>query len=360
MPRQSSTGRVAQLDSLRGIAAATVVWHHWRMMYQTTEPRWYVVPFVAGHEAVILFFILSGYVLSLPVWTKRQPGYPEYLVRRVCRIYLPYLAAAVLAGVGCYFFLGSRLPLTPWFYETWQTPFSLRMIAGQVLMDPKPVLNTAFWSLRYEMQMSIIFPFVCLLMVWMGRFWGLLLIPVVRVAAYLFIHSRFGQSDLALTVYYAMFFVAGAALSREQDALKRLAAHAKRRTLWLVLALSLFAYFYAGPVVGTERTADIFTMVGVCCIIILIQDPRLHLGLKSPVAEYFGRISYSSYLIHGTVLFALFDLMYGKTSLLTLAICYGVCSLIVAHIFCVFVEEPSHRVGRRIAKLMSGKRLGDE
>lgn len=85
--------RVGQLDSLRGIAAMTVVWHHWHAATEVQMVRWYMVPFFAGHEAVILFFVLSGYVLSLPTWTKRTAAYPEYLVRRVSRIYLPYLAA---------------------------------------------------------------------------------------------------------------------------------------------------------------------------------------------------------------------------------------------------------------------------
>src|ERR1700754_945064 len=94
---RSMAGRLLQLDSLRGFAAMTVVWHHWRQAYWATPPRWFMQPFSAGHEAVILFFILSGYVLSLPVWINRQPRYADYLIRRISRIYLPYVAAACLA-----------------------------------------------------------------------------------------------------------------------------------------------------------------------------------------------------------------------------------------------------------------------
>jgi peptidoglycan/LPS O-acetylase OafA/YrhL len=91
-------------------------------------------------------------------------------------------------------------------------------------------------------------------------------------------------------------------------------------------------------------------------MIILIQDPRLRIGLKSRVADYLGRISYSSYLMHGTVLFVLLNLLYFKISAPLLALAYVVVSLIAAHIFCVSVEEPSLRLGKRIGKRMNGSR----
>jgi len=351
----SRLGRVVQLDSLRGIAAATVVWHHWQHAFYTAPPRWFLYPLVAGHEAVILFFVLSGYVLSLPVWRQRAPGYPEYLVRRVSRIYLPYLAAAVLAVIGCYFFLGSRLPLTPWFYETWQTPQSSGLIFQQILMDPRPLLNTAFWSLRYEMEMSIIFPFLCSLMVQTGRYSSVVLVLVIRESAHLLAHTRFGGSAFSLTLYYGMFFIAGAALSREQETLKKLIARTGKPALWLALLFCLLAYFNGAVPAGLGRTSDILSMVGTCGLLMLIQDPRFHLGLRSAPAEYLGRVSYSSYLVHGTVLFTLLNLLYGKIPVLALAFLYGIVTLTVSHVFCVFVEEPSLRAGKRLANWMQSK-----
>jgi peptidoglycan/LPS O-acetylase OafA/YrhL len=356
MHGRDPVGRVAQLDSLRGIAALTVVWHHWRMAFETGPPRWFVAPFVAGHEAVILFFVLSGYVLALPVWMKRQPSYAVYLVRRVTRIYLPYLIAAFIAGVGCYFFWGSRLPLTPWFYGIWQTPPDGHIVMQQILMEQPSVLNTAFWSLRYEMELSLVFPFICAWMIRMGRYSGILLLVAVKLASHLWLHSRFGVTDAALTLHYAMFFVAGAALSREQALLKKIAARLDRWMLWLTMGFSLVMYFYGGTIAHSDTAGDLFTMFGTCLMIILIQDPRLRIGLKSRVADYLGRISYSSYLMHGTVLFVLLNLLYFKISAPLLALAYVVVSLIAAHIFCVSVEEPSLRLGKRIGKRMNGSR----
>jgi peptidoglycan/LPS O-acetylase OafA/YrhL len=352
----ANSGRVAQLDSLRGIAAMTVVWYHWHSAIYIPKVRWYLAPFFAGHEAVILFFVLSGYVLSLPTWTKRTAAYPEYLVRRVSRIYLPYLAAAFLAGIGCYFYCGSRLPLTPWFYATWQTPLSAQVVWQQFVMDPRSVLNTAFWSLRYEMQMSLVFPFLCLLMMRTGRHSGIAMVAATCLVSYLTLRTPFGSTDLAQTVYYAIFFVAGAALAREQKVLNQYAARMSKPALWAALVVSFVAYSYSSTILKSQRWSGLLTGAGTLGLIFLIQDPRMHLGLKSAVPEYLGRISYSLYLLHGTVLFGGMNLLYGKVPLPALAVLYAVASVAVAHVFCVLVEEPSLRLGKRVAKWMKETR----
>ncbi|MGH7001396.1 MAG: acyltransferase family protein, partial [Stellaceae bacterium] len=78
--------RLPSLDSLRGIAALTVVIHH----TLTTLPAFWAVYTGApasrlarimafsplhllwdGHQAVLVFFVLSGFVLSLPYWQGR-------------------------------------------------------------------------------------------------------------------------------------------------------------------------------------------------------------------------------------------------------------------------------------------------
>ena len=52
-----------------------------------------------GHSAVIMFFILSGFVLSLPFFKDVQFIYSEYLFKRLCRIYLPYIFIIFLTMV---------------------------------------------------------------------------------------------------------------------------------------------------------------------------------------------------------------------------------------------------------------------
>src|SRR5208282_647946 len=89
---QSGVQRLSELDALRGIAALSVVlWHFFCATY--TVPGVRPIYWIArGDGAVVLFFLLSGFVLSLPFFRAQKPAYLSFIIRRVCRIYLPYLA----------------------------------------------------------------------------------------------------------------------------------------------------------------------------------------------------------------------------------------------------------------------------
>lgn len=121
--------RLYQLDALRGIAAFSVLLSHafltFPVVWDTTTPSgepWYLQlamfsplrVFWAGHEAVIFFFILSGFVLALPYYDNRESQpYKLYLAKRVLRIYTPYLAAVLLAFSLREVFLMATLSLFP-------------------------------------------------------------------------------------------------------------------------------------------------------------------------------------------------------------------------------------------------------
>jgi len=100
--------RYGQLDSLRGLAACSVVLCHATNVlpgvYDDPHRSWWLTqtPLAllrAGHAAVIFFFVLSGFVLTLP-FLKGPVSYPSFLARRICRIWIPY-ATAMVAAVCC-------------------------------------------------------------------------------------------------------------------------------------------------------------------------------------------------------------------------------------------------------------------
>jgi hypothetical protein len=91
-----SMKRLLELDALRGLAALMVPLYHPRLLFGLHLPGFehylWSGPLhilVAGPEAVILFFVLSGFVLALPIVQRKQLPYHAYLIRRICRIYLP-------------------------------------------------------------------------------------------------------------------------------------------------------------------------------------------------------------------------------------------------------------------------------
>ena len=120
--------RLRSLDGLRGIAAGVVLLHHLSMTIPAVSngydnsanlelfsPAWWLVAsplkiFVAGPEFVLVFFVLSGYVLTLAplkartaqveVGSSRGPyDWLAYFPRRILRLGVPVVAAMALAYV---------------------------------------------------------------------------------------------------------------------------------------------------------------------------------------------------------------------------------------------------------------------
>src|ERR1700722_11258590 len=104
--------RLEYLDSLRGLAAMQVLLGHclgifpifagaegatsnpvvWALIYTPLHLFW------NGAQAVIFFFVLSGFVLALPYFNHRAPFYESYLVRRFFRIYVPYIIVVTVSA----------------------------------------------------------------------------------------------------------------------------------------------------------------------------------------------------------------------------------------------------------------------
>src|ERR1017187_3352351 len=98
--------RFRSLDALRGIAALVVVVQH--VMLALPDGIRGQLGFIelafamAARFAVMLFFVLSGFVLSLPYFAGKNLAYGPYLVRRFCRLYLPFAFAVLISALLCW------------------------------------------------------------------------------------------------------------------------------------------------------------------------------------------------------------------------------------------------------------------
>lgn len=106
MPRYRDTGltirenrpvtgdpRDATLDGLRGAAALAVVYVHYLFFTGlSARPG-------GGHVGVLIFFVLSGYLITRGVWSRPSPSagtYVRFLRRRVQRLYPPLLGVVAV------------------------------------------------------------------------------------------------------------------------------------------------------------------------------------------------------------------------------------------------------------------------
>ena len=164
---QSGVRRLSELDALRGMAALSVVlWHFFCATYTLPEtwgplfrPAYWIT---RGSGAVVMFFVLSGFVLSLPFLQGRGPSYKVFVIRRICRIYLPYLIGIVLSILAVTFVAQTKRPgLSDWLNQVFDVPFrpwtalEHLFLIGNIHSN---AYNNAIWSLIQEMRVSLLFP----------------------------------------------------------------------------------------------------------------------------------------------------------------------------------------------------------
>lgn len=141
-------GRVREFDALRGLAAVSVVVSHYILLLNGAESATYrqihsifsllgetpLRVLWAGHAAVMLFFVLSGFVLYLML-DRTHLSYGAYVCRRVSRLYLPYLAAIVFGVAGEYFlYFGGLDGLNHWINKFWSWPITASALGEHALV----------------------------------------------------------------------------------------------------------------------------------------------------------------------------------------------------------------------------------
>lgn len=363
-----SPQRIPQLDALRGLAAATVVpWHmlmFFPWMYATYQGvngghGWLMLPipyvFIAGHPAVILFFVLSGFVLALPQMSGCQPIYRIYAWRRFCRIWIPYAACVSAAMLGALWLGGFKdLPLSQWAWIMWTKPPSYgEIVQHAVLIDnfKSHAFNASIWSLVHEMRISLIFPLIAAMVMRRTVRRSLLLVVCCTLLAVTASKLNARSSSLnsyATTLHYCGMFIVGAVLAKHHVALRQ---WVEMLSGWRRIGLLMVAViFYTSD--GWHRTmrfsatpfCDLLTTGGAAALIMLALGSK---ALTHWFPVWLGKISYSLYLWHQPVLLATVKLGWNIVPLPALLAIGGVLSVAVATASQKWIEQPAISFARQ-------------
>ena len=150
--RQQLKRHLPELEALRGFAALYVFLHHARLAPNSGLGAL----FYFGQEAVILFFLLSGFVIYLSTIRSGVRGY-TYLVHRARRIYPMVIAALVLA------YLSSAVGARAWI-DPHLGNLAMNLLMLQDVSSLKRGVwadtyygNTPLWSLSYEWWFYMLF-----------------------------------------------------------------------------------------------------------------------------------------------------------------------------------------------------------
>ena len=367
--------RFKSLDSLRGLAALAVVFHHCLLTLPASvrghgSVAWWMTAtplrlLVDGSGAVLLFFVLSGFVLAASIQSglaKDPDGfdYGRFAAKRFLRIYPPF-AFAVFVSAGLYLLI-QPVPvegLSAWFNtQSWAYPVAPAMLAGHLLMTDQHrdmSLINVMWSLVHELRISLIFPLI---------FFGMRARPAVTltIAAILSAGANYALSQGGLsplvqtlcgTTQYGLMFAAGTLLYLNSQTIS--AWMAKTGPWASVAAIVLGGYLFFLP-----RTLPVLSLwaTGLAAMLYVIAafgSGALVKLLSGKVLSWLGQVSYSLYLLHLPVLLTVFHLFSGKAPLgVLLAATVGI-SLIAAHLSYRWIEQPSMALGRWATKVRTAK-----
>lgn len=377
-PRQvaGDATRVRSLDGVRGLAALIVVLHHAMQLHPTFArvqaqesaaeagaPVWALTHtplhvLWAGEEAVLIFFVLSGFVLTLPA-TRGPVAWRRYYPRRLVRLYLPVWASVALAVAlrAAFASGGAGASGSTWLHARAAAPLGDAW-HDAVLLDGTGLLNSPLWSLRWEVLFSLALP-LYVLALRRTTAWG----AAAQATALMALIGVGTLADVAALRYLPVFGL-GVVVARHQDlitsALDRLQRRRRSPVLWssatVVIVVLLTARWLVDALPTAPRlmeaAASAATIAGAVAVVLLpLCWPRCASSLESPGVQWLGTRSFSLYLVHEPVIIAV---------ALVVPVAWGVwptfaIGLLVAlgatDVFYRLVERPSISLARAVGAL---------
>jgi peptidoglycan/LPS O-acetylase OafA/YrhL len=381
--------RIKSLDSLRGIASLIVVIFHcllsynlfyyaYKNVYENNFVKMMSVTplhtFWAGKEAVLLFFILSGFVLSIPFFNNMAPQYSKFITKRIFRIYGPYIAVMFVSTLLVMLFADFKdvSGLSQTYSERWDHDVTLKAIISYILMieHDKANVNGVIWTLFHEMRISFIFPFFLLLLVKFDFVKSLFITVSINVFFFLMItlllkvieneYLLFFVLSIRETFYYCTFFIFGALLYKYKNKFDRLESLNKSlKTLLLLLSLVLIncKWFVVLTGISNTRLEDIISAMGILLLFSLVLTSKtLDTALNSPPLLWLGKVSYSLYLVHIPVLMLTTIFLSKIIPLSYTFVLVPIFSLVVAHFCYKYIEKPFSILGSKLAGNIASKK----
>ncbi len=305
MPNKDQRRYFESLDLVRGLAALVVLIYHVDFMFGLRH--WLMH---GGYLAVDLFFVLSGFVLSLTYGRGVASGalsLRSYAIARIARLYPLFL---VTTGVG-FVVMTARYRSN---YGSFDTVNLIKTGLVNIFMVPSFVglydmktsfpFNAATWSIFFEMVASLLFFF------YFGRASRMALI-VVAVLAWLVLAATvavFGTIDLG---YASDNFIAGFPRVIFSFACGVLIQRAYAQNPWQCRA-SLFygllavwlALVQARIFLETPIVFDLVLVTVVLPSLVAVGAGVALTGRARELAIFLGQTSYAVYLTQGSLIIA--------------------------------------------------------
>jgi peptidoglycan/LPS O-acetylase OafA/YrhL len=271
-----------------------------------------------GTAMVVIFYVLSGFIITHS-YQKNKWTYKQFLINRSLRIYIPYIASAILAGV----LLVASYKLASSLFDAPQKDYHRRVMTSyteglNVTNFFKTVFfvktervnyfgfNYVYWSLLYEMIFYLLFPLL------LKHLQYIFLATAIIFPLHIFYQPlpEINYWYLYLTEYL-FYFLAGIYLYRFFISGK---LQAYKSSIFLnrnILLPLVMICFLASQVLGFTAYKSVSFLASTSMAIAWIAYLLMYgakSGFLTKVFMFLGKISYSLYLIHVPLLLFIYSL----------------------------------------------------
>jgi len=325
--------RFSEIDSLRAVACIAVVICH-ALSTLAADVRFASVSVSLGYFGVLVFFIISGYVVPYSLKGGRLEGVRRFLIRRFWRLYPPFGLALLLA-----YFLR--------FNSITASDLALGATMFPSLGGGKPIAGH-FWTLEVELAFYLMIAAVFL---FLGRIrWGGVLFIYASILSFPVVFPSWTGALKDIIGFFPLMLFG--TLCRE--------VMFSRRWVSRILGLSVIAFLICIPYLE-EFSFDVmsrgelrlnFPLIALAAIFtflfwVVFMPAKIHLLAKV------GRATYSIYLFHWMIVYYLFRPLLGYFTAswmwpFYVGLAVGV-SILVGAVAYRWIEQPSDRIGKRLA-----------
>jgi len=291
------------LSVIRGLAALYVVFNHARghlfaggsYLSSVKELDWFDKANLAllqltslGQEAVILFFVLSGFSIAHSL--NRNASVVNFIKNRFIRIYPPYFFSLLFV-----IFLAQV-------FSNWDGSAnylsSINITKYLFYAKSDGEFTAQYWSLVYEVIFYLLAP---LLLIKSRLFAFSMFISIVFYSLSCFYYSGFITSENILWSFFSdifIYFMIGAYTYNNFSKLGKLKC--KNKACFYIIGILLFTIVLVMKKILAFDPKLTSLLVAVCSIFIIVNVNNLNIKNKGFV--FLGEISYSLYLNHFVVI----------------------------------------------------------
>jgi len=362
--------RLHEFDALRGIAAVAVVFAHllnYRPAAMSDPYDHWSAPFWSfaanGHFAVLIFFAISGFVLSYPyfIGAKGERNLMIDVINRLPRLLIPVFVTGILcfaiqllalrmAGTEQLTAFGDPGWITRWNVEGWDGARLIEFLLTRVFFfySEADTMNVNLWTMPVEFAFSLLVFAV-----------GAIALRRFDVAVFLVLIStasifswRTDMLEYFLKGLAGSVFFLGVLIAFHWEAVRKTIG----RRSWMPVVLMIGGLLVSSVLIQHDMHYLLANALGLMSILWFFVGFASTEGLRKKLNHRFfgflGEVSFALYLVHGSILYFVFQVIAAQGDYGYAAFAIGtaislVVSFALSFVIARYVEMPLVGIVRR-------------